>query len=251
MSEPRKFSRREILRGMGAAGALAMAGPLASLSACMTTPNATPASSVGITGGSTASATPDCLLTPEETEGPYYIQSSQLRQDITEGKAGQAISLVLTVVNARTCQPIPNAMVDIWHADADGVYSAYPGQGDSRSVDTTGKTFLRGIQVTDAQGKVSFTSLYPGWYRGRTTHVHFKIHFNDNTRVTSQLYFPEDVSTVVYTSHAAYSSRGDKDTLNARDSVLAGTSTPERLLVKVSKQGELYVVSNTIGIVTA
>lgn len=252
MRDAKKFTRLEVLKGMGAAGALAMAGQLA---ACMNLPNSTVASSVGRgspnpgTSGS-ANLSPDCVLTPEETEGPYYVKSSQIRQDITEGKAGQAMQLVLTVVNARTCEPIPNAMVDVWHADAEGVYSAYTGQGDSRSVDTTGKTFLRGIQVTDSKGQATFTSLYPGWYRGRTTHIHFKIHFNDNTRVTSQLYFPEDISTAVYTSHSAYKTRGDKDTPNATDSVMSGTSGPERLLVKVAKQGDIYVASNTIGIVT-
>lgn len=242
-----KMSRAEVLKGMGAAGMLAMAGPLVSLSSCLNPGASTPASSTAGTG----KVAPDCVLTPEETEGPYYVKSSQIRQDISEGKAGQALQLQLTIVNARTCQPIPDALVDVWHADAEGVYSAYPGQGDSRSLDTTGQTFLRGIQVTSSQGLVSFHSLYPGWYRGRTTHLHFKIHFNNSTRVTSQLYFPEDVSTAIYTSHAAYKARGDKDTANAKDSIVSQTTGPERLLVKVVKQGEIYVASHTIGIVVS
>ncbi|MEZ0371737.1 MAG: intradiol ring-cleavage dioxygenase [Candidatus Sericytochromatia bacterium] len=243
-----KMSRRDLIKGMGAVGMLAMAGPLVNLSSCAVSPSGT---SSPENTASTGNPSTDCVLTPEETEGPYYIQSSQVRQDISEGRPGQALRLVLTVLNANTCQPIPDAMVDIWHADAEGVYSAYPGQSDSRSLDTTGKTFLRGVQVTGSNGQASFTSIYPGWYRGRTTHIHFKIHFNNSTRVTSQLYFPETVSTAVYTAHSAYKARGDKDTPNGRDMIFVQTSGSGRLLLKVEKQGDSYVASNTIGIAVA
>ena len=241
----KKMSRRDLLKGMGAAGMLAMAGPLASLAACA--PNnltgSTPSPS-----SSPTTANPDCILAPEETEGPYYIDSAQMRQDITDGRSGAPMRLMLTVVNARTCAVIPNAMVDVWHADAEGVYSAYPGQGDSRNVDTSGQKFLRGVQVTGENGQVSFTSIYPGWYRGRTTHIHFKVHFNNNTLVTSQLYFPESVNESVYGSESAYTARGQKDTPNASDMVYLPTNLGERTVLKVNKESGIYVASLVIGV---
>lgn len=233
------MSRRDLLKGAGAAGAALIGGPL--LAACTA-----PATGSG-TPNSPLSA--DCVLSPEQTEGPYYIEASQVRQDITEGKAGAPLHLTLTVINANTCQPMPNAMVDIWHADAEGLYSGYPNQGGGgRSIDTTGQTFLRGMQVSDSQGQATFHTIYPGWYPGRTTHIHFKVHFNDNTRVTAQWHFPEDVSTAIYTAQAAYKARGDKDTTNARDGIVRGTPNADRLLLKVQRQGDIYVANHTIGI---
>jgi protocatechuate 3,4-dioxygenase beta subunit len=181
-------------------------------------------------------------LAPEETQGPYYIQSSQVRQDITDGKKGLPLDIELTIVNGNTCQPIANAMVDLWHADAEGLYSAYPGQGDNRTIDNSRETFLRGVQVTGSDGKVTFKTIYPGWYRGRTTHVHF----NNNTLVTSQLYFPEDVNQTAYTS-ALYKVRGQKDTPNASDMVYLPTNMGERTVLKMQKQGEAYQASLTVG----
>jgi protocatechuate 3,4-dioxygenase beta subunit len=245
----KKMSRLDMLKGVGAMGALAMAGPLVSLASCATAPPNT--GTAAVAGSSAANLSADCVLTPSETEGPYYVKASKVRSDMTEGRAGAPLRLSLIVLNARTCQAIPDAMVDVWHADAEGVYSAYPGQGDSRSQDTTGQTFLRAVQVTGADGQATFNSIYPGWYRGRTTHIHFKIHFNNNTMVTSQLFFPEDISTQVYTSHAAYKARGDKDTPNATDSVRSQTSGPERLQLTIAKQGDIYVASRTIGIAVA
>jgi protocatechuate 3,4-dioxygenase beta subunit len=109
-------------------------------------------------------------------------------------------------VSASTCRPIPNALAEIWHADAAGVYSGYSEQG------TAGQTFLRGLQTSDADGIVEFQTIYPGWYRGRTTHIHFKVHFGNQTLVTAQLYFPESLSSTIYTTISPYSTRGGKDT---------------------------------------
>lgn len=243
--ENKTFSRRDWLKGLGAMGALSIAGPLLSLASCA--PGVSNPSHSGSTS-SQSDLAPDCSLTPTQVEGPYYIKASQVRQDISEGRAGLPMRLALTVLNARTCAPIPDAMVDIWHADAMGLYSAYTGQGDSRNVDTTGQTFLRGIQVTGADGKASFTTLYPGWYPGRSTHIHFKIHFNDQTMVTSQLYFPEATSTEVYTTHSAYKARGDQDTPNASDFIRRQASGAERLDMKTEKSGDLVIASINIGI---
>lgn len=178
------------------------------------------AKSTDLTGCSTGETSPtptsDCTVYPEQTEGPYYLDLNSLRSDITEGRPGQALTLVLTIVRASDCTPLKDLAVDIWHCDAGGLYSGYPGQ--LGGVNTTGQTFLRGTQVTDANGKVTFQTLYPGWYPGRTTHIHFKVHTSSNAEATSQFYFPEDVTSAVYAT-SPYSSHGQKDTSNNSDGI--------------------------------
>jgi Protocatechuate 3,4-dioxygenase beta subunit len=105
-----------------------------------------------------ASGAISCVLTPELTEGPYYVSGEKVRRDITEGRPGAPLSLALTVVDASTCKPVKGASVDIWHCDALGVYSGVQGNIG---------TFMRGVQRTDASGLVRFTTVYPGWYNGR------------------------------------------------------------------------------------
>jgi protocatechuate 3,4-dioxygenase beta subunit len=118
-------------------------------------------------GGTTR---PDCLLTPEQEEGPFYIDLAQVRRDIVENRPGVPLALALTVVDSDTCKPIRDAAVDIWHCDALGVYSGEPSEGSE------GKTYLRGIQLTDGNGRAAFATIYPGQYPGRTTHIHVKVH---------------------------------------------------------------------------
>ncbi len=120
-------------------------------------------------GGGTTTR-PDCVLTPEQEEGPFYIDLAQVRRDIVENRLGVPLTLALTIVDADTCEPIRNAAVDIWHCDALGVYSGEP------SEDSEGETFLRGIQLTDGSGLAEFATIYPGQYPGRTTHIHIKVH---------------------------------------------------------------------------
>jgi protocatechuate 3,4-dioxygenase beta subunit len=112
---------------------------------------------------------PDCVLTPEQEEGPFYIDLEQVRQDIVEDRPGVPLALALTVVDAESCEPIRDAAVDVWHCDALGVYSGEPLEG------TDGTTYLRGIQLTDANGLAEFATVYPGQYPGRTTHIHLKV----------------------------------------------------------------------------
>lgn len=114
-----------------------------------------------------------CILSPEQTEGPYYIAGEKLRRNITEGRPGTALVLRTFVVDATTCRPLRNAAVDIWHADASGVYSGF-GSGASN------RTFMRGIQRTNAKGLAQFRTVYPGWYPGRTVHIHVKVHISGN-----------------------------------------------------------------------
>jgi protocatechuate 3,4-dioxygenase beta subunit len=120
-----------------------------------------------VEGGTTK---PDCVLTPEQEEGPFYIDLAQIRQDIVENRPGVPLALALTVVDSDTCRPIRDAAVDVWHCDALGVYSGEPSEGSE------GKTYLRGIQLTDGNGLAEFATIYPGQYPGRTTHIHVKVH---------------------------------------------------------------------------
>jgi protocatechuate 3,4-dioxygenase beta subunit len=112
----------------------------------------------------------NCVLTPEQEEGPFYIDLAQVRQDIVEDQPGVPLALALTVVDSATCKPIRDAAVDIWHCDALGVYSGEPSESSE------GETYLRGIQLTDGSGVAEFATIYPGQYPGRTTHIHIKVH---------------------------------------------------------------------------
>jgi len=160
-----------------------------------------------------------CAITPEVTEGPFYFDPKLERADVTEGKKGIALTVGLQVVDA-ACNPLAGARVDIWHCDAQGAYSGYPGQGDGRNVDTSGQTFLRGWQRTDASGIASFATIYPGWYRGRTTHIHFKVFPNDSSVMSGQLFFPDSLSEQIFTAVAPYNDRpGKRDTSNAGDGI--------------------------------
>jgi protocatechuate 3,4-dioxygenase beta subunit len=158
-----------------------------------------------------------CTIMPQATEGPFYFDPGLERHDITEGKRGVDLTVRLQAVDA-SCRPLPGARIDIWHCDAQGHYSGYPGQGDGGDIDTTGEKFLRGIQKTDAKGVASFRTIYPGWYRGRTTHIHFKVFPNESSVMTGQLYFPDTLSERLYASAEPYRSRTAKrDTFNDDD----------------------------------
>lgn len=113
---------------------------------------------------------PDCVLAPAQEEGPFYIDLAQVRRDIAEDRTGVPLALAVTVVDSNSCKPIRDAAVDIWHCDAGGLYSGEPSEG------TEGETYLRGIQLTDGNGRAEFATIYPGQYPGRTTHIHLKVH---------------------------------------------------------------------------
>jgi protocatechuate 3,4-dioxygenase beta subunit len=123
------------------------------------------------------------VLNPDLTEGPYYLDGQLLRSDITEGKPGTPITLQIAVQDILACAPLANAAVEIWHCDAQGYYSGIVeenpgGGGGTTDEENAGTTFLRGIQLTDDQGMVEFASIFPGWYTGRTVHIHTKVHVN-------------------------------------------------------------------------
>lgn len=187
-----------------------------------------------------------CTIMPETTEGPFYFDPALERGDITEGKPGIPLRLRLQVVD-EMCVPIAGARVDIWHCDADGAYSGYPRQPGG--IDTRDMTFLRGTQIADESGVASFSTIYPGWYPGRTPHIHFKA-FPDERRVlTGQLFFPDEVSREVYTTIEPYSARGvEGATFNDRDGI-ARRAGPAALSAVVRESGGLDAAI-VIGIAT-
>jgi protocatechuate 3,4-dioxygenase beta subunit len=217
--DDRLFTRRAVLQLAGlVAGAFAAGG--------WKLTRAEPASAVS------------CVLTPEQTEGPYYIDGEKVRRNITEGRAGTPLTLRTTVVDASTCKPIKGAAVDVWHCDAAGIYSGF-GRGAGN------RTFLRGIQRTDARGRAVFKTIYPGWYPGRTVHIHVKVHVGGNVIHTGQLYFPDRVTDAAYRKKP-YSSRPSRSTRNASDSVFRNGG--KRSLVSVRNVRRGYVAAITMGV---
>lgn len=185
------------------------------------------------------SGTVSCVLTPEQTEGPYYISGEKIRRNITEGRPGTPLLLRLAVVDASTCKPIKGAAVDIWHCDALGIYSGVGQGGGSR-------TFMRGVQRTDANGVATFRTVYPGWYRGRTVHIHVKVHVRGNVVHTGQLYFPDTLTDAVY-RRSPYNKRPHRTTRNANDFVFADGG--KRSMLRLRRRRERgYVGSITMGV---
>jgi protocatechuate 3,4-dioxygenase beta subunit len=158
-----------------------------------------------------------CVLMPQAMQGPFYFDPKLVRADITEGRPGAPLDLILRVIEHGPCTPIPNARVDVWHADAGGIYSGYDRQGDDGNASAKGQTHLRGTQITDADGRVTFRSVYPGWYPGRTPHIHIKVFLDRLTVLTGQIYFPDDLSARIYRERAPYNTRPVADTTNDRD----------------------------------
>jgi protocatechuate 3,4-dioxygenase beta subunit len=213
--------------------------------------------------GADAQTTAACVLTPEVTEGPYWIDNKLTRRDIREGKPGLPLVLELTIVNANTCRPIKGADVEIWHCDALGNYSGYdsgssgggPGGGPGGHATPTSSTrYLRGHQRSNGAGKASFLTVFPGWYQGRTPHIHMKVHVGSADRVvhTGQVFFNEAITAAVY-KQAPYSSHGPADTPHARDMIFAQAGG-SRAVVRLSKRprgARGYVGRIVIGVASA
>ena len=166
------ISRRAIIGGLAAA-------PVATVSGA-------PAIAQEASGAAATQPPGVCTLLPQAVEGPYYFDPRLVRADITEGRPGLAMQLKLQVIENGPCKPIANARIDVWHADAGGIYSGYAGQGDNRDTSTEGQAYLRGTQLTDADGNVTFKTVFPGWYPGRTPHIHVKVFLDEKTLLTGQ-----------------------------------------------------------------
>ena len=223
MRENRKLTRRESL---AAAGGLVAAALL---------PEAAQAAS-GVSA--VASGAVACVLTPEMTEGPYYVANEKVRRNIAEGKPGARIQLRLSVLDVARCTPVKNALVDIWHADAGGVYSG-------AIAGNAGTNFLRGAQRTDAQGLALFNTIYPGWYAGRAVHIHVKVHVGGNVVHTGQFFFNETVTDAVYKKDP-YKARGAPGVRNADDAIYRNGGS--RSMLKVRASGTGYVGAITMGV---
>jgi protocatechuate 3,4-dioxygenase beta subunit len=149
--------------------------------------------------------------------------------------------LRLSVVDASTCKPIKGALVDIWHADAGGVYSGFGSGAGSR-------TFMRGIQRTDATGVATFQTVYPGWYQGRAVHIHVKVHLGGNVVHTGQLFFNDSFTDAVY-KRTPYSKRPNRTTRNSNDSIYVKGGSKSVLAVK--RKGTGYTGAVTMGVHTS
>lgn len=256
------LTRREVLGLFGAAGAallVACSGDDDSgkavtqpESASTRAPAAsTQAATSPTVSASTSAAIPQCVVRPEQTEGPYFVDEklnrSDIRTDASGGTPRPGAPLQLTfnvsrVSSANACTPLSSAIVDIWHCDAAGQYSDV----DDRAVgfNTKGQKWLRGFQNTDASGKATFTTIFPGWYQGRAVHIHFKIR-SGNSTFTSQLFFNETLIDQVY-ALAPYTQKQGKYMRNSEDGIYRDGGS--QLMLAPTKNGEAYAATFDIAL---
>ena len=267
-----KVNRRDVIRVGGVVFMSGAAGALqAFLTACGSSSGGSSSSgsssSSSSTSGSSGSSSSSCSLSTNVTRGPYFVdnqsdphissdvvdatisQRSDIRTD-TKGSSGTQPGLPLTLTlnvssySNGTCAPLPNAQVHIWHCNAQGIYS------DVQSY--TAENFLRGYEYTDANGQVTFTTVYPGWYSGRAVHIHVKVRVFDSsgnvtTEATTQLFFDDSVSTAVYATSSSYSRSGARDTLNTNDNIYASES-PALLVALSGSAASGYTGNVSIGL---
>ncbi|MCM3881768.1 MAG: intradiol ring-cleavage dioxygenase [Vicinamibacterales bacterium] len=198
----------------------------------------------------TSSTNALCTVTPALTEGPYFVDEglnrSDIRSDPSTGvaKAGVPLTMRMQLSQVSTlvgCTPLVGALVDMWHCDALGVYS------DIAAQSSRGQRFLRGYQISDANGEVRFTTVYPGWYQGRAVHIHFKVRTNPGSssglEFTSQLFFDEALTDIVH-AQSPYATKGRRDTLTTRDGIYSGGGSQLLLPLAASEggyDGTMYV----------
>ena len=218
------LSRRDALKllGIGSAAFLAACAAPEGTSTLVPTVGSTQASA-------TASSALDCVVRPELTIGPYFVDEQLNRSDIRSEPADNSVkegipltlNLRIASVGNNSCTPIEGAQVDIWHCDAQGQYSGVSDQG----FDTTRQKFLRGYQLTDANGAVHFQTIYPGWYSGRAVHIHFTIRTKaadgQDYQFTSQFFFDDTLTDQVHALEP-YASKGQRDTRNSNDNIFMG-----------------------------
>lgn len=238
--EGRAVDRRTVLRTAGLAGLAAAFGPKA----------------LALLDAEEAAAATACVLMPESTEGPYWVEDTMTRRDLREGKPGMPLQIRFTVVNARSCKIIRGADVEIWHADAEGEYSGFDGAssggGGPRGgggVAQTSTRYLRGHQRSDAKGRAEFLTVFPGWYPGRTPHIHMKVHVGGSTVHTGQVFMDERTTAAVYRT-APYSARGQADTSHAEDFVFtdAGGTRAQLRLTRRPGGARGYLGTIVIGV---
>jgi len=239
----RVLTRREVLALLGLSGASLLAG-------CRAAPRM---ASSGGPSGTGAANLPGCVVRPAQTLGPYFVDEGLERADIRpdpatgEVSAGALLELAFVVsrVGESGCAPLGGARVEVWQCDAGGIYSDVK----DPHFDTTGRKFLRGHQLTDADGKARFTTIYPGWYPGRTVHIHFKIHGESpggrGYEFASQIYFDDAMTDRVHAA-APYDARGARTTRNADDGIYRRGG--RELMVPVAASGGSYAATFEIGL---
>ena len=246
-----QLSRRDLL-GFAAKGAASVFVSQSLLASCAAAANSV--TDTAASGGTTTpgSGSSSCVLTASLTEGPFFVDEklnrSDIRTDPATGAVSAGIPLALTFnvqrVASNACTPLTGAYLDVWHCDAAGVYS-----------DVSGSTrkFLRGYQITDANGSAAFQTVYPGWYGGRAVHIHFKLRlYAGSTRTyefTSQFFFNDTFTDSVYTQ-SPYSSRGSRSTRNANDGIYNSLSTTDKsgLTLQTSKTSDGYAGVINLGV---
>jgi protocatechuate 3,4-dioxygenase beta subunit len=245
----RVLTRREALALMGTASAGAL------LVACVPSLVTSPGSSASAApSASGVAGLPSCVVRPELTEGPYFVDEGLDRSDIRsdpstgEVRPGTLLALAFAVsrVTADACEPFEGALVDVWHCDAAGAYSDVE---DPFAGSTVGQKWLRGSQLTDATGMARFTTIYPGWYSGRAVHIHFKIRTDADAdaglEFTSQLFFDESMTAEVYASEP-YAANGLADTPNDQDGIYQQGG--DQLLLTPVAEGDGYSAMLDIGV---
>ncbi|HLG57821.1 MAG TPA: hypothetical protein VI485_20925 [Vicinamibacterales bacterium] len=226
-----RLTRRAALGALGAAGATVALG-------CGGDTPTSPSTTTS-TGTTTTSTNATCTVTPTETLGPYPSRADFVRSDIRENRIGTLLTLTIKVVNVGTgCAAVPSADVEIWHVDSAGDYSQYGSQ--------TAATFLRGIQTTDSNGEVTFTTIYPGWYQGRATHIHAEVTVNGRSIKVTQIAFPEAINNAVHAS-GVYASRGTNPMSNLSDGIFSDSLASE-LVTPTGSPSSGYAATFQIGV---
>lgn len=262
----RILSRREVLALIGVAGMAPLAGcapdsPAATGTAAGAATGATaaggeslaPSAAASVAASAQSGALPSCVVRPELTEGPYFVDEhldrSDIRSDPASGKVSPGTPLTITIavsqVDGSACKPLGGVTVDLWHCDAAGVYSDVV---DSR-FDSRGQKFLRGSQVTDADGLARFTTIYPGWYQGRAVHIHFKLRTvtatGESYDFTSQWFFDEALTDTVH-AQEPYAAKGKRTLLNEGDGIFREAGS--KMILPATAEGEGVAARFDIGL---
>jgi protocatechuate 3,4-dioxygenase beta subunit len=250
----RRLTRRQALNAIGTVGlgaflaacvSNATSTTIAGSSTTSTSASPTTTGAVATTGTAALTAI-DCVLVPEMTEGPYYLDLDLVRSDITEDRSGAPLALTIVVASMEGCTPIQDAAVDLWHCDAEGIYSGFVAASTGQGSGTDDSIFLRGTQLTDTNGQATFQTLYPGWYRGRTVHMHMKVHVGGSQIHTTQLFFDDAFTDQVYSSNEPYSSRNNRDVLNGEDGIYLGGG--EATTLTVTESDARYAATLVVGV---